>query len=511
MRIVDPSDIRTIDEYAIRVLGISEEALILRAGEAVADCVLKHAPRGDGRVLVLCGGGNNGADGYAAALALLARGFSPTAVDIFGKGQRSEGGRAVLNAYKARLGEPLSLSLIKGSAFDIVIDAVFGTGFSGELPEAAIRALRLAESLNAYTVAVDVPLGVDAALGEVSPYTLHADLTVVLSFMKRGLLSYPAAPCCGKTVLCDIGLDRPEIHTAFPRLSEATDDAYAREHLPKRPADSHKGSFGRACLFVGSAQYKGAALLAAEAALRGGAGLLSVVSDASVVDACVVRLPEALYETVPSVSSLKNEELAHAIKRTDGASTILVGCGCGVSEGLLRLVLALLSTEGAPLLLDADAINALALRREEGLLALKEAKRTVLLTPHPLELSRLSGHTVSYIQSHRMRVAWDLARTYGVHILLKGARTVIATPNAVHLNVSGSSALAKGGTGDVLSGLITALLSQGASAEEALRLGAYLHGKAADTLEKELTAYGVLPSELPRQIAREIASLYKNQ
>ena len=511
MKLAHPSLIAKIDAYAISALGISEEALIRRAGEAVAayvdECVgSKHA-----RILVLCGGGNNGADGYAAALSLLSRGYRVKAVDIFGKGQRSEGGRAVLDAYREVLFEPLSFAEIENERPDVIIDAIFGTGFSGEIKGVASDIAAWVGRTGARVFAVDVPLGVDAALGGVLPSAIRAEATVVLSFMKTGLLSYPAREYCGSLVLRDIGLDTPLVHKAFPELVDAVDDEYVRVHLPCRKEQSHKGSFGRAVLFVGSEKYPGAAALAAEAALRAGVGLLTVASEKGIVRDALSRLPEALYCPHAPFSAWGERETMNALSSVCTANAVLVGCGSGKSEGLCRFIYALLETEGAPLVLDADAINSLAERREESLQRIREARREVLLTPHPLEFCRLFGEDMADVQANRMHACASHAKQYGVSLLLKGARSVIATEDGVFVNTTGSSALAKGGTGDVLAGLVTALLAEGASATEALRIGAYLHGRAAERLAEELSEYGVLPSSLPCQIAKEINSCLKSK
>lgn len=511
MKLALPSDISKIDAFATAELHISEEALIRRAGEAVAKCVAGRLSQHEA-VLVLCGGGNNGADGYAAALSLLHRGYCVRAVDVFDKGQRSEGGRAVLAAYKEALGDPLSFKEAASMRPDAVIDAMFGTGFSGTLPERAVSAAEWVRACSARVFAVDIPLGVDAEWGEVSQGALCAEETVVLSFWKRGLLSYPARERLGALSLADIGLDIPAVHAAFPALEDLVDDGFVLSHMPPRAENSHKGSFGRACLFVGSKEYRGAALLSAEGALRGGVGLLTVVAEKAVTDSVLLSLPEALCKNIKPFARMKEKDISNALEIAKKANAVLVGCGCGASRALGAFVRALLSTDGAPLVLDADAINALAEDRELSLAALKDARREVVLTPHPLELSRLSGVDIKEIQKKRMRFASQFAQAHGVTLLLKGAGSVIAGKGGeVFINTTGSSALAKGGTGDVLAGFVTALLSEGVAPVSALRIGAYLHGRAADVLQKEYTAYGVLPHELPLQMAKELSKIIKSK
>ena len=209
---------------------------------------------------------------------------------------------------------------------------------------------------------------------------------------------------------------------------------------------------------------------------------------------------------------LTEADLDTALVSDGWASAILIGSGSTSSEALGEFVRTLLAREGAPVVLDADAINALAGERESSLLALKTARRRVVLTPHPLELSRLSGASIGEIQKSRLRFASSFAKTYGVTLLLKGAGSVIAGESGeLYVNTSGSSALAKGGTGDVLAGFLTALLAQGSDPVSALRAAAYLHGRAADSLKDKYTEYGVLPSELPKQMAIELQKALKSK
>ena len=512
MKLVSPAMIAEIDAFAVRALSLSEETLIRRAGKAVADALfaegvfLKNETYG--RTVILCGGGNNGADGYAAALSLAERGVPVAAIDVFGKEQRSEGGKAVLQEYKEKLGAPLTLAdlpSIEGAG--VYIDAMLGTGATGKWPEAGIVATRFLNRQSARRIAVDVPFGVNAADGTADECALQADITVVLSFMKKGLLSYPAREKCGKLVLADIGLNTAKVRRAFPKMEDAVDDGYVMKHLPARPADSHKGTFGKALLFSGSKKYRGAPLLATLACLRGGVGLLTLVSEKEVIAAMGKKLPETIYHPMPPIEAWTEADRNEALEMSDGASALLVGPGSCVSEGLYAFVTALLSREGCPLVLDADAITSLALHPAEAEKALAAAKRQVLLTPHPLEFARLACLTAQEVQAARMPLAEALSSRWRAALLLKGAGTVVAADGSVSVNTTGSSALAKGGSGDVLSGLVTAFAAQGASPAEALRLGAYLHGKAGDALAAELSEYGVLPSDLPRQIAMEIAKI----
>ena len=500
-----PEHIPEVDKRALARMGLDEETLIRRAGEAVAEEVAKR--RAPTSVLIFCGCGNNGADGYATALSLSARGFRVLCVDVLGKGQRSEGGAGVLAAYTALLGAPLSLKEGLAAEAEICVDAVLGSGARKEEPTGDLFAVwRYFTEKSAFKVAVDLPLGVDAAYGTLARKHLTVDLTIMLSFAKTGLLSYPAREACGELVRRGLGIDDPSLVEGLPTHLVA-DDEYVKNALPKRGKNSHKGSFGRVAIVAGSKKYRGAALLSAEAAARCGAGLVSLYTEESVLAFVGRKRPEFLFTALPPSSAWTEREVLSLVDDVNSASALLVGPGCDRTQGALALILSLLQREGAPLVLDADALNLLASLEDKGRTALKGAQRAVCLTPHPAELARLLGVTVSAVQEDRMAVAMAYARDTGVYLLLKGAATVLTDGKEVSLNTTGSSALAKGGSGDVLAGAVAAFLAGGAPPLDALRLAAYLHGRAGDTLAESRSEYGVLPSELPLAMAGEIAKI----
>ena len=504
---VFPHVIPHVDLLARDRLGLDEESLIRRAGKAVADEVEKR--KAPCRALIFCGGGNNGADGYAAALSLAERGFRPLAVDALGKGQRSKGGKALLADYVARFGAPLTLEEGLMAEAEVCLDAVLGSGARyDELSTEALRVIAYMNQTEALRVAVDVPLGADAAYGRLAASYARVDLTVMLSFAKTGLLSYPAREACGELVTHALGLDHPDIVSRVP-FHLISDEDYVKNTLPKRRKDSHKGSFGRVAVVAGSQKYRGAALLSCEAAARCGAGLISLYTEESVLAFVGRKRPEFLFTALPPSSGWTEEETAALDARLEEASAVLVGPGCGRGQGILDLIQRLLRAEGAPLVLDADALNLLSSMPDRGRALLKEARRPVCLTPHPAELARLLGTTVSAVQKERMGTAMAYARETGVCLLLKGAGTILTDGEQVSVNLSGSSALAKGGSGDVLAGAVAAFLAAGALPLDALRLGAYLHGKAGETLAETRSEYGVLPSELPLAMAKEIREICK--
>ena len=294
-------------------------------------------------------------------------------------------------------------------------------------------------------------------------------------------------------------------NNASPRPVDAT---FAASLLPVRPEDGNKGTFGRALLFCGSERYRGAAALAAEGALAGGAGLVELASSESVVSLVLTREPSV----VGTAYATSGIGAALPLKLTAKATAVLVGCGSGRSERLCLSLFELLGTPGCPAVLDADALNSLSLMRETSLERLKAAARPVILTPHPLEFSRLSGLSTEEVAADRTGVASRFAKEYGVTLVLKGKGTVIASPDgSVAVNTTGGSGLAKGGSGDVLAGLLVSLAATGLAPRDAAALAVFLHGTAGDSLTAEYSPIGVRPDDLPREIARQAARLYAGE
>ena len=288
------------------------------------------------------------------------------------------------------------------------------------------------------------------------------------------------------------------------REIQIVDHGLAASMLPERKSDSSKGTFGRAALVCGSEKYVGAAMLATEAALRGGAGYVEFIGSDALCAKLVVRSPEVIYTRIDYTLDGGRETLAEATSR---ASAILVGSGSECTESLYLALAELLSKDGAPVVLDADALNAIATYGSTNIIA--SSPRTVILTPHPLEFARISGLSVGEIQSMRTEVARDFARKLGCIIVLKGSGTVISDGDFTYVNSSGSSALAKAGSGDVLAGLMTSLLAFSKEPIKAAALAVYIHGKAGDNLAVTLSEFGVTPSDLPLECARVISSLVK--
>ena len=494
--------IRAVDSYAQTHLSLPPDVLMARSGEAVAEAVCRLTKAG--LVLIFAGPGNNGGDGYAAAC-LLSETREVVVADVLNAGQKTDAGKLHLRAYREAGGRVCTLAeavaMLPRAA--CLVDAVFGTGFHGEIPAELRDLLRRIADLPVPRVAVDVPLGVNADNGELADPHFRADETVVLSFLKPGLVSYPAKEAVGKIVLADLGLPKAEILSHVPPVGDYLDAAWARCALPLRPDASHKGTFGKALVVTGSDAYRGAAFLSLEAALRGGAGYVTFYGEDSLADALLPRFPEALYRRAPL------SDLPALLAADAGQSATLIGCGCGASPTVADAVFALLRAEGGTLVLDADAINALAADPRAAADALRTARRPVILTPHPLEFARLTGRSVADVTAHRIDSARTFAADTGTVVVLKGAATVVTDGKTLRVNGSGSSALAKAGSGDVLAGLTVSLAAVGQSPLDAASLAVYLHGAAGDLLAEEYSHAGVTPSDLPKTVAACYANLEK--
>ena len=514
MKLAVSSMISKIDNFSAKTLGLSVKELMRKSGIAVADAVRSRIKVG-GSVIVLAGKGNNGGDGYAAAVSLMDE-YEITVIDVLGQGQKNEAGKYFLELYiskggKVEIYQPTAELHKRIKSSDCVIDAVFGTGFVGEMPE-SIRplAITVREAVGTHKIAIDVPLGINPDDGSVSSdFVISVEATVALSFVKPGIISYPARAFVGEIIYDSLGLPGKVIEENFHFKYQMVDSDFVKEVLPKRDNNSNKGNFGKLLVITGSEKYRGAAHLSAEAALRGGVGLVTFAGCAELVGELSQKFPEMIFHKTEPISNISDEEIKTLCQLSQKHTATIIGSGSDNTEGLLRLTLALLATDGGIIILDADAINALSSLGAEGHLAIKNAKRRVMITPHPLEFARFIGDEVANVQLHRLNKAESFAKETKAIVVLKGASTIVADGESVYINSTGSSALSKAGSGDVLAGFIGAMCAQRSMADEiAATVSVYLHGAAGDALAKQFSTYGVTPSDLPKKIAQEIANVF---
>jgi hydroxyethylthiazole kinase-like uncharacterized protein yjeF len=511
LKLVTAAEMRSLEEDAAAA-GRPPALLMENAGRAVAEAI-RDRLRGARarRIVVLVGPGNNGGDGLVAArylydfgaevCVLLLAARPPDDPNIFALQERSldlVGPDGALD----RLDEALPRA-------DAVVDAVLGTGRARPLEGLLAAVFDRLRARHCPLFAIDLPTGVDSDSGAADPHAAPADVTFALGFSKIGLHTLPGSQYAGQVQVLDIGLP-PE---ARERLgTELLTPDWARRHLPQRPAGANKGTFGRVLVVAASRAYTGAASLACLAALRAGAGLVTLASIPSVQAAVASLLPEAthlpLEEADGAIDAAAADAVVRALSRYD---VLLIGPGLSLGPGtkaLVRAVLGAPGLDGKAAVVDADALNALAAWR--GWPAATAGR--LVLTPHPGEMARLAATTVAAVQADRPGVSRRSAGEWRQVLVLKGPHTVVAAPDGSALvSPVATAALATAGTGDVLAGAIAGFLAQGVAPVEAAGLGVYLHAAAALQLREEYGESGLLASELAAGLARVAAALRRSE
>ncbi len=510
MKLVNTAQMIEI-EQASEHLGVSTRQLMENAGWAIAEHTSQIA--GDirhRRILFLIGPGNNGGDGLVAARHLANQGAMVEIIMPVANPANEDNYRKATDAGVIGLDPGKWYEAINGAS--IILDGFFGTGRSRTIGEPFKQILETAGALKRkrmppVILAIDIASGLDSDTGEADPHTLPADYTLTLGYPKTGLFnSHTAIALSGEIRVLDIGIP-PNL--AENISSEIIDERWAAGALPERPRYAHKGTFGKAMVVAGSPNYTGAAFLASAAAMRTGAGLVTLAIPRSLQMAVACRQSEItflpLQEEAPGQVSINAaEEIKSAI---EGCNVLLVGCGLGQKEETATMIKSLLFDSQRPLprtVIDADGLNILANVTQWQ----SKIQPGCILTPHPGEMSRLCKLSVSEIQSDRIGTAGRAARNWNQVVVLKGACTVIASPDGrIWINPFSSPVLASAGTGDVLAGVITGLIAQNLAPFEAACLGVYLHAGAGCKVEQEAGRAGALASDLLERLPRVIKNL----
>ena len=507
MKILNVDQMRQVEEASVAA-GVPVSTLMENAGLAVARfCSSVLSPTAGSRVLALVGPGNNGGDALVAAGHLSRWGARVTAYLLSGRATAdpnlAEAGRRgakLVSAADDPDGAALQAEL---DSCALVLDGVLGTGrarpLEGVIQEVMLALGRARGSLGSLTVvALDVPTGMDADSGEVDPACPGADHTIAFGYPKMGHYRFPGADVRGELHIVDIGIP-PGLDADIS--TELLTEQLAAGALPQRPSVSHKGTFGHTLVVAGSGRYVGAACLASEAAVRAGSGLVTLASPECIYPQVAAKLTEVIQR--PVVSDLEGRfhvDAAPSIREAASAcSAMVLGCGFGSSPGLVELVKQVLLQQpqpSIPVVVDADGLNNLAKIDNWW----EAVSYPMVLTPHPGEMATLSGIPVSEVQSRREDIALEMAERWGQTVVLKGAYTVIAAPDGrCIISPFANPALASGGTGDVLAGMIAGLMAQGAGPVEAACSGVYLHAAVGEELRRAMGDAGVLASDmLPR-------------
>jgi ADP-dependent NAD(P)H-hydrate dehydratase / NAD(P)H-hydrate epimerase len=513
MQVLTGASMREADRRTIEEIGIASPVLMESAGRAVARVMEERIEElEDLSIAVVCGKGNNGGDGLVVLRTLLLMGYDATAFVLAPFDSLSAD--AAINLRAAReLGLPVESvpteqswldALSRIATADVVVDAILGTGLSAALHGLYRKAIVDLNGLDSYRVALDVPSGLSSDSGVVPGEAFEADLTVALAAPKVCHFIPPACDHCGDVEVVEIGIPPRFLVGPEPRIETLDPEELALLLTPRSPR-SHKGTYGHLLVVAGSVGKTGAAIMAAEAALRSGVGLVTVASAKSAIPMMAPRLPEAMWVPLPETDSgaIAHEARPRLEELLRERSALAIGPGLGLHEETVRLVQEVVSGLSIPAVVDADAVNALATSGER-----TPPGGRICLTPHPGEAGRLLGQSAAEVERDRVRSARKLAAERGTHVVLKGYRTLVSDlAGNLKVNLTGNPGMATGGTGDVLTGILGGLLAQGIAIEDALGLGVYLHGYAGDLAAADLGETSLIATDVIEKLPRAFRDL----
>lgn len=502
MLVVTAEEMRELDRLTIEKYGVPSLVLMERAGEGIAKVILDRFGKIARRsVLVVAGKGNNGGDGLVVGR-LLKKNRIPSEVTLLArKDELSKDAAENLRDYlktKGKLYEVASHTLgllrerLKGKS--LVVDAILGTGLKQEVRGLYGEAIALINASGLPIVAVDIPSGLDADTGRPLGTSIKAEMTVTLGYPKLGQVIYPGLDYVGQLVVADIGIEPKAVDEVQPK-TEILEREDIRRLVPVRAADTHKGTYGHLLVMAGSRGKTGAAILSCRAAMRIGTGLVTLAAPRSLNDIFASAMIEVMTEPLQDNAEEEPEPLSDQSWRRllDKKSAVLFGPGIGVKDSAQNALRWLLRNIEIPWVIDADGLNNLAAETER----LRSAKTPPVLTPHPGEMARLIGSDTAAVNHDRVGIARAFAREHRCHVVLKGARTVIATADGkIFINPTGNPGMATGGMGDVLAGMLAGLLAQGFKVDDALKLGVYLHGFVGDEAAGRKGEMGLIASDL---------------
>ncbi len=477
MEVLTKDLIKLSEENAVHDGAFSFVELMKKAGDTAYEIICQRTQINNKKIAVVCGNGNNGGDGFVIADNLAQEGNEVTVITPLGEPLTDSA-----KYYYSKLSK-VEFSNEFGGEYDIIIDALFGIGLSRQLGENIIELINKINSSNAYKIAIDIPSGIECDTGKILGSCVNADLTVTFIALKPCFMLPPATDFTGEVAVADIGV-KP-CGKAFDTIEEPV--------FKERAKNSHKGTYGTAVMFCGSYGMAGAAILSARACLRSGVGIAKCVIPKGIYKILTCAVPEAV--CVIEKQSLKGTFTGsvNVEKSLQKATAVLVGCGIGNNRNTKKLVGQILLKSNVPVVVDADGINALV----SNINVLKKTNAPIILTPHPAEMSRLTGISVGEIEENRVKVATDFAKEYGCFVVLKGANTIVATPDGqVFFNMCGNSGMATGGSGDVLAGITVSYLAQGMKICDALKAAVFVHSATADKVAKVKGESALLPSDI---------------
>jgi NAD(P)H-hydrate epimerase len=513
MIVVTAEQMREMDRLTIQKYGVPSLTLMERAGEAVAKAVLERFERPAKKgVLIVAGKGNNGGDGFVVARLLKKRRIPCEVVLLARKQELSPDAAHNCAAYvklKGKVTEVTDGSLAilgeRTRGKGLLVDAILGTGIKNAVRGFYAEAIALINASGLPVVAVDIPSGLNTDNGTAPGAAIQAEMTVSLGFPKLGQVIYPGLDYVGDLAIADIGIDPRAEEEVSPNIEILTREEI-RSLVPIRHPDTHKGTYGHVLVMAGSRGKTGAAVLACRAAMRSGAGLVTLAAPRLLNDIFASSLVEVMTEPLKDGASEEMEPLSDSEwhRLLDRKDSLLFGPGIGVNDATRSALCWLLRNLAIPWVIDADGLNNLALEVDR----LPDAKSAPIITPHPGEMARLIGTNTASVNRDRVGIARSFALERRCHVVLKGARTVIATADGrVFINPTGNAGMASGGMGDVLAGMLAALLGQGLDPEDTMKLGVYLHGFLGDCAAAERGPIGLIASDIIDRLPNGLGAL----
>jgi len=515
MKVVTPSQMSEIDRISIEEYGIPGIVLMENAALAVVDKVISIF---DGRargkkVVIAAGKGNNGGDGFAVARHLFNIGVE-TLVFLAARKENIKGDALTNLNILDRIGVPVYI-LENEQDFDlfsnsvtsahIVIDAIFGTGFKGIVKGTEEKMIEIINNSSTPVLAVDIPSGINGETGRAEGIHINASWTVTFRYPKVGLIVYPGCEACGELTVADIGFAREAVNRVGVYIN-TVEKEYLKSCIPPRFNESNKGTYGKVLIISGSPGMTGSGAMTAMSSLRSGAGLVYLAVPRSLINVYAAKTTEPVLvpledEGTGYLSARCCESLEEALA---GKNVVAAGPGLFTGRDIFHVVRTIIELSPVPVVLDADALNVLA--GNTGLL--RQLKAGGVITPHPGEMSRLTGLSVQHVQENRIKIACSFAKEYNIVTVLKGFRTVIAMPDGrVYINLTGNPGMATAGTGDVLTGIISGFIAQGVAVEDAALLGVYLHGLAGDIAAGKIGFHGLLATDIIEEIPQGIMEI----
>lgn len=493
---VNATQMKAADQYTIQKLGVPSLELMEHAAQACVQ-VLEDEKVDLSHVCVVCGSGNNGGDGFAIARILQNNRYSVETFCVGNPEHYTEETQEQMHRLQ-ECGGKITYGMPQEDSYSVVIDAVFGVGLSRKVEGRYRQVIEQMNRMRGTKFAVDIPSGLSATTGCILGCAFKADYTVTFQLKKIGLELSQGRTMAGRVIVPDIGISTDSICEDQEIVRTAGKDIY-RKMLPDRPEDSNKGTYGRLLVIAGSKGMAGAAYLNAHAAYMTGAGLVRVYTSSDNREILQTLLPEAIITTYEEYNK---EELLSLLTWADG---VCIGSGLGMSRLSEKILKTVIEYVKVPCLIDADGLNLLA---ENKNYLNQMAERRFVITPHMKEMSRLTGTPVEELKADRIQILKDFISRYRITCVLKDSRTLIASEEkGIRMNLTGNSAMAKAGSGDVLAGVISGWMVQGKEAEDAAELGTYIHGLSGDLAKFEKGVYSVMARDLIEYISKALMKL----